>query len=134
MSQNSAIAIFPFKNDFENNCLARATTINDTFISAIKAWIVTKRGSRLGNMVGCFLPDLIYELVGVKDLSGYANKLKSNATDQFPGINFIDVYMEFDYSNSTVDLIVKITFSTQYTDIQQLDIILPTQVQTSTIN
>lgn len=133
-STPSAIAMFPFETDNEDNCLARATDVPNTFVSAIKAWIVTRKGSRLGNMVGCFLPDMIHELVGEKDLPGLANRLKKDATMQFPGVNFIDVYMGLDLTHHHADLIVRITFSTAYTEIQQLELILPTKLVSSTVN
>lgn len=131
MSGSSAIAIFPFQNDYENNCLARATTINDTLLSAIRAYLVTPRGSRLGNMVGSFLPDIINDLIGINDLTGLAERLKSDLNDQFVGVNFINVSMTLDFSNNFVDLILQITFSTNYTNLQQLNFTFPTNISTS---
>lgn len=132
-STPSSIAIFPFQTDNEDNCLGRALTVNDTLLSAIKAWIVTKKGSRLGNMVGCFLPDLINELVGIKDMDGLAKRLKQDATEQFPGVNFIDVYMDLDLTHKFVDVIVRITFSTPYTEIQQLELLLPSKTPVTAV-
>lgn len=128
--QNTALAQFPFENDFENDSLKRTSTVVETFVSAIKAWIVTRKGSRVGNMVGCFLPDLIGELVGYKDLSGLAQRLKTDATVQFPGVDFVDITMNLDFTASFVDLIVKIVFTTSLTDLTELEIILPTGIQT----
>lgn len=127
-STPSAIALFPFQQDFQDNCLQRTLTVTDTLLSAMRAYIVTRRGSRLGNMVGCFLPDLIYTLVGTSDLSGYSNQLKSDLGDQFPGVTFLNVYMSLNLSNRTADLDVSIKFSSPWTGIQQLDVILPTQI------
>ena len=127
--QQSALAIFPFEDDFENDSMRRATTVNETLISALKAWIVTKRGSRLGNMVGCFLPDILTDLIGY-DLAPLAQRLRQDASAQFPEINFLDVTMFMDRSSDFVDLVVKIVFSTAFSDIQELEIIMPTGLQT----
>jgi len=129
--QSSSIAIFPFQNDYENNCLARATTINDTLLSAIRAWLVTPKGSRLGNMVGCFLPDILNDLIGINDMTGLAARLKSDLSNQFIGVNFIAVSMSLDLSNKFVDLIVKITFSTNVTNLQELNFTFPTSTSVS---
>lgn len=126
----SAVVVFPFNEDFENNCMERATDVPTALVSTIKAWIGTRRGSRLGNMVGCFVPDMVHELVNFRDLSALAKQLKSDASRQFPGVNFVDVTMDLDKSNKFIDLIIKITFSTSMTDIQELQIILPTGVET----
>lgn len=131
-STPSTITLFPFAHDFEDNCLQRATTVNDTLLSAIRAWIVTKKGSRLGNMVGCFLPDIIHDLVSSDDINSMSKQLKSDATAQFPGVNFLDVNMSLDLSNRFVDLIVSITFSTAISDITEFQVIMPTNITTST--
>lgn len=132
-STPSTIASFPFKHDFEDNCLQRATTVNDTLLSAMRAWLVTKKGSRLGNMVGCFLPDIIHDLVSLNDINSMSKQLKEDASIQFPGVNFLDVSMALDLSNKFVDLIVKITFSTAISDITEFQVNLPTGI-TSTNN
>lgn len=129
MSNNSALAMFPFEEDFENNCLKRTTTVNDTLISAMKAWIVTRKGSRLGNMVGCFLPDIIHELVSFQDMMGLSQRLKYDISEQFPNVNFIYVKMELQLEYEFVDVIVSITFSTAQTDITEFQLILPTTVE-----
>lgn len=125
----SALALFPFEEDFENNCLKRTTTVNDTLISAMKAWIVTRKGSRLGNMVGCFLPDIIHELIGYRDIPGLSQRLKIDISEQFPNVNFIDVKMELQLENKFVDVIVSITFSTTMTDITEFQLIMPTSIE-----
>lgn len=132
-STPSTIALFPFAYDSEDNCLQRATTVNDTLLSAIRAWLVTKKGSRLGNMVGCFLPDIINELVSSNDINAMSKQLQKDAIAQFPGVNFLDVTMSLDLSNNFVDLIVSITFSTAISDITQFQVSLPTSVNSLTV-
>jgi hypothetical protein len=126
---NSAVVCFPFKEDFENNCLARATNVNDTLISVMKSWILTRKGSRLGNMVGCFLPDIIYELVSINDMSGLSTRLKTDITKQFPNVTFLDVNLQLSLVNKFVDVLVNITFTTSITDITQFQLILPTTIE-----
>ncbi len=101
----SACALYPFQQDNANNCLARAQTIEDTILSSIRAWIVTKKGSRVGNMIGCFLPDILFDLVSIKDLPGMATQLRSDATRQFPGVNFVNVVLKIDTSADVVTLV-----------------------------
>lgn len=126
MAQPSGIAMFPFKNDYENDCLLRASTVNDVLLSAIRAFLVTRKGSRLGNMIGCSLPDLIYDLISFSNLTGLGSQIKSELSDQFPGVNFMSVNMSLDKSSGTVDLIVTITLSTSVTDITDLTVKIPT--------
>lgn len=128
-SKPSTIYTFPFEYDFEDNCLKRATTVNETLLSAIRAWLVTKKGSRLGNMVGCFLPDIIHDLVNYNDMKDLAKQLKSDAIIQFPGVNFLDIQMELDLTNKFVDLIINITFSTSMTEISEFKVVLSTGIK-----
>ena len=127
--EQSAVVKFPFEHDYANNCLARATTVNDALISVMKSWIVTKRGSRLGNMVASFLPDTIHDLVSYDDMPNLASQLKSDMSAQFPEATILDVTMTLDMSNKFVDLIVKITFTTNVTDITDFELILPTTIE-----
>jgi len=129
----SASALFPFQQDNANNCLGRAQTIEDTLLAAIRCWLITKKGSRLGNMVGCFLPDMVNDLISVKDLNGVSQQLKSDLTNQFPGVNFITVTLTLDLSNKMVDLIVSITFSVaSQNNIMYLTYSMPSLFQSNT--
>jgi hypothetical protein len=128
--EQTAIAVFPFETDLANNCLARTTNVNDTIVSALKAWILTPKGSRLGNMVGCFLPDILHDLVGFNDLAPLSRRLQADASLQFPGVNFVDVNMSLDMSQRFVDLVITISFSTSVTDIHELQLLLPTGMPT----
>lgn len=129
-STPSTITLFPFAHDYGDNCLQRATTVNDTLLSAMRAWIVTKKGSRLGNMVGCFLPDIIHDLIDISNVSGIGAQLKTDLIAQFPGVNFLNVSASTDLSNKFVDLIISITFSTAITDITQFELNMTTNIST----
>lgn len=122
----SSLAIFPFQQDNENNCLLRATNIEDTILSAIRAYLLTPKGSRLGNMVGCFLANMRFNLIAINDLPGLSQELKKDLTTQFPGVTFLNVVLDIDKSKEIIDLIVKITFTTNYQqEITELILQLP---------
>lgn len=129
---NSASAEFPFKTDYENNCLKRAETVEDTLLAAIRLYLVTRQGSRLGNMVGSFIPALLLELVPVSNLTALSSQLKEDLTNQFPGVDFIQTNLGRDLSNGTVDLIVSIKFMVSGKNtIQDLTVTLPSKFDAS---
>lgn len=133
--KNSASLRFPFKEDFENNCLKRAHTVEATVISAIRAYIVTPPGSRVGNMIGCFVSELLYQLIPNGRLESYAVQLRSDLTEQFPGVEFVSVTMERDITGSTVDLIIKISFSILTAEkIVDMEVVLPSIFSAENIN
>lgn len=132
--RKSASAEFPFKTDVENNCLQRAETIEDTLLSAIRVFLVTKRGSRIGNTIGCLVPELLLELVPVKTLPALSNQLKEELIVQFPGVDFIGVDISRDLSQGTVDLIIKISLTiTGQEKIVGLEVRLPSKLDPSLI-
>jgi len=108
---NSASAEFPFRNDNENDCLKRAETVEDTILSAIRLFLVTKKGSRLGNTIGTFVPDLLLELIPTKNLIALSSELKEELTAQFPGVDFISTNITRDFSDNVVNLIITITLT-----------------------
>lgn len=108
---NSASAEFPFVTDNENDCLKRATTVEDTVLSAMRLFLVTRKGSRPGNIIGSFIPELLLELIPLSQLQNLSSQLKEELTNQFPGVDFIDTSLNRDLSNGTVDLIVSIKFT-----------------------
>ena len=57
-NKESGCTAFPFRYDSENDSLKRAETIEDTLLSAIRLFLITKKGSRVGSNVGSFLPEL----------------------------------------------------------------------------
>ena len=132
-STPSSITNFPFQIDNQDNCLQRCTTVDQTLLSAIKVYLVTRPGSRLGSMTGCFLLDLLYNLVGISDFTSLSEKLKSDLIDQFPGVNFYNVNMSLDLSNKNVNLKVQITFGTQYTTIKNFEIFLASNTPTANV-
>lgn len=106
--KRSGSAQFPFGTDNENNCLQRAETVEDIILSAIRLYIITKRGSRVGNLIGSIIPDLLLELIAVKTFAALAEQLQSDLINQFPGVDFISVSMTRDLTYGTVDLLVDI--------------------------
>lgn len=82
---------FPFKYDSENDCLLRTFTIETTLIAAIRCFVITRKGSRLGNNIGSFLPELLLTTIPTSSLGGLASQLKQELTDQFPGVEFLGV-------------------------------------------
>lgn len=131
----SASLKFPFKEDFENNCLKRAHTVEETIISAIRLYILTPPGSRVGNMIGCFIPELLYQLIPSGNLESYAAQLRGDLIAQFPGVEFVSVTMTRDMTQTTVDLIIKISFSVLTAEkIVDMEVVLPSLFSTENIN
>ena len=131
----SASAYFPFKTDNENDCLKRAETVEDTVLSAIRLFLVTRPGSRPGNIIGSFLPSLLLELIPLKNLMNLSSKLKEELIGQFPGVDFLSVNLTRDLSNGTVDLVTRIelTISNQ-NKIIDLEVILPSKFDSSLVS
>jgi hypothetical protein len=134
---NSASLVFPFHEDYENSCLKRATTIESTILSAVRLFLITRKGSRLGNSIGSILPELLFNLISFQRLGTIGNQIKAELTQQFPGINFIDVSLSLQ-RNETVDVIVKIKLTIPTQDnIIELTEVLPTifsEANLATIN
>lgn len=123
----SASALFPFKLDNENDCLARAHSIEDTLLSAIRIFLLTRKGSRVGNNVGSFLPELLLQTISSTQLPALAGELKTELITNFPGVEFLNVTLDRDLEFNVSDLVVKISFSTANQDnIYELIIKMPT--------
>lgn len=132
--RKSASLKFPFREDFENNCLKRAHTVEETIISAIRLYLLTPVGSRVGNKIGCFISELLYQTIPSNNLDSFAAQLKSDLTKQFPGVEFISVTMTREI-NKTVDLIVKISFTVVTSEkITDLEVTLPSIFSTENLN
>lgn len=112
MQKSSGAWQFPFSFDNENNCLLRTYTVEDTVMSAIRAFLVTRRGSRVGNNVGSFLPELLMTIIPPSSIGAFATELRQELTQQFPGVEFLNVVMEMNRSDKVSSLIVTITFTT----------------------
>lgn len=122
----SASASFPFRLDYENDCLKRAHSIEDTLLSAIRIFLLTRKGSRVGNNVGSFLPELLLNNIAVSRLPSLANELKTELITNFPGVDFLNVVMSQNLEERNSDLIVKISFSTaNQTNIFELTLNMP---------
>jgi hypothetical protein len=119
---------FPFEQDGQTRGLRRAITVNQTIVSAMRAFILTDKGSRLGNPIGSFLPTLKHQLINTAQLSAASKELQKELTDQFPGVIFIDIaitkVINTDNAQPTSDLQVVINFNTPLSDIQQLTLLV----------
>ena len=107
----SASLLFPFRYDNENDCMKRATTIEETLLAAMRVFLITRRGSRLGNNVGSFLPELLLTAVSKKTLYALSDELKQELQQQFVGVQFLEVLLTPEVINNTSVLKVSIKFS-----------------------
>lgn len=107
--KQSASLLFPFTADNENNCLKRTNTVEYMLLSAIRIFLLTRKGSRVGNYVGSFLPELFYQNIPTSSLSSLAESLKEELINNFPGVDFLIVSLTRDESPETLNL--KISFS-----------------------
>jgi hypothetical protein len=111
MLRPSASMAFPFKNDNENNCFKRTHTNEDAIMSAVRCFITTRKGSRLGNNIGSFLPELLMELIPNSKLGELSVRLRDELSNQFPGVDFVNVAISRQLTRNASELIVKITFT-----------------------
>ena len=123
----SASLVFPFAYDNENDCLKRAHTIEDTLLSAIRIFLLTRKGSRLGSNIGSFLPELMFQLIPNAQLPSLGDELKTELITNFPGVDFISVNFSKSHENHVSELVVKITFAAgNQNNISELTMKLPT--------
>ena len=128
----SVCLMFPFAYDNENDCLKRAYTIEDTLLSCIRVFLLTRKGSRLGQNTGSFLPELLFQLIPNAQLSALADELKSELITAFPGVDFLSVVFSKDNEHQISELVVKITFTTtNQQNISELTMKLPTVFEAS---
>lgn len=124
--RNSASLQFPFKWDNENECLLRAFTVEDTVLSAIRCFLITRRGSRVGTNLGSFLPELLLEGVPVSKLPALSDELKIELEAQFEGVKFLSVVLRQDLSDQVSTLLVHIKLSIPTkANVIELDLGLP---------
>ena len=124
--KQSASAYFPFVNDNTNNCLLRSFTAEDTVSSAIRCFLLTKKGSRLGNKVGSIVSNLKYQLIRDSDLPNLGEEIRKELVSQFNGITFLKVDLSKDLSGGTSNLLINIYFSVyNQSNIFDLTITLP---------
>lgn len=93
MSTQSASLFFPFTEDTLNQCLKRAVTVEETIISAMKVFLITRKGSRLGSNFGSILPDLLFTLSSNSDLNKNSELIKNELTEQFVGVNILSAQL-----------------------------------------
>ena len=109
--QNSACLIFPFEYDDQNECLKRAFTVEGAIVSSIKAFLITRRGSRVGSNIGSFLSELLLKGIPTTQLTNLSNELKTELESQFAGVNFLDVLLTRDLTKDVSTLLVNIKLS-----------------------
>lgn len=112
--QESASLHFPFKYDNENECLLRAFTVEDTIISAIKCFLCTRKGSRVGTTLGSFLPELLFQGIPLSRLASLGDELKDELESQFSGCTFLEVELtrELTAEVSSLNVNIKLAVST----------------------
>jgi len=125
MSINSASLLFPFKYDNQNDCLKRATTIEETLLAAMRVFLITRKGSRLGNNVGSFLPELLLNAVPKKTLYALSDELKQELQQQFLGVQFLEVTLTPEIVDSISVLKVNIKFSGNTGNVVELTLDIP---------
>jgi hypothetical protein len=125
-NQQSGSWMFPFKLDENQNCLARTYTIEDAVMSAIRAFLVTRPGSRVGNNIGSFVSGLLFTLIPTSALPAFATELRNELTQQFDGVEFLNVTLSLSVTQPVVCLVITITFSiASEDDISELIVELP---------
>lgn len=111
MQKPSASLLFPFQTNNETDSFRRAETIEDTLLSAIRCFLVTRKGSRVGNSIGSFLPELLLQIIPTNQMAGLANELQNELTGQFPGVSFINCTFDRENVDNVSTLLVTISFS-----------------------
>lgn len=122
----TSINLFPFQTDEISNCLKRCDNVNDTVISVVKQFLLTRKGSRLGNQVGSGLLDMLYNLYPNSDLKTQERIRKQELSEQFPEISFHNVELKMDLKDNVSNLVMKITLSTKITDVFEFELFFPT--------
>lgn len=121
----NSINYFPFQTDNLTNALRRCDNVNDTLISIVKQFLLTRKGSRLGNPIGSSLLDMLYNLYPKADLKVQERIQKQELTEQFPEISFHNVLLNIKNINDVSTLEMKITLSTSITDILEFELYFP---------
>jgi len=115
---------FPFEEDVLNQSLKHTTTLNDTIKSSIKCFILTRKGQRRGNSIGCFLLDVKHQLQSDALLIQTQERLKQELSLQFPSVNFELVVLVREITDNVSGLRVRISFSTNFSDISELSMVV----------
>jgi hypothetical protein len=113
----SASLLFPFKIDPINNGLERANNPEKALTSAIKAFLMTNKNSRMGNPIGCSLPDMIQNTYTEDTLINKEEEILAELENQFPEVKFV----EFRLIQNFVELHVRVQYFTQVTDIVEFE-------------
>lgn len=109
----TASLLFPFKKHIIDDGLERCDTVEKALTSAIKAFLMTNKNSRMGNPIGCSLTDMIQNIYTDENLSDKEDEILIELENQFSEVKFI----EFKLIQNFTDLYVRIQYFTQITDI-----------------
>lgn len=123
---NSGSLVFPFRYDNENECLRRAFTVEETVLSAIKCFLITRKGSRVGSNIGSFLPELLLQGLPLSKLQTLSDELKNELEGQFPGVTFLSVIFlsELNEKVSTLKVSINLKVPTN-SNVLELNLDLP---------
>ena len=116
MAKSSSL-LFPFKKDIINDGLERCDTVEKALTSAIKSFLMTDKNSRMGNPIGCSLPNMIQKTFTEDSLLNKEDDILAELENQFPEVKFI----EFRLIQNFVDLFVRIQYFTSVTDIVEFE-------------
>jgi len=126
MQNPSGSLLFPFQTNNETDSFRRSEAREDTILSAIRCFLITRKGSRVNNNVGSFLPELLLQIIPTNQLAGLANELQNELTQEFPGVQFLSVTFDRENIDNVSTLQVTISFSVpSVQNIQQLVLNLP---------
>lgn len=120
MTQKYGCLQFPFEEDTAKQCLRKTATVNDTLKSAIRCFLITSPGQRRGNNIGSFLPTLKHQIMNKSALKAAEDQLKQELSFQFPRVDFEYIELKQQNENEVSVLHVRIAFSTNYTDVEEL--------------
>lgn len=116
--KKSGCTLFPFKEGQEDG-LRRAETTNDLVKSCMGLFLVTSPGQRRGNPIGSILPSLKGQLIQEKALSQFADKIKQELSENFPGVFVSRVQLSYSQDNlgnnvakTLLELVVSFSVST----------------------
>jgi len=124
MAKQSGSLHFPFEEDFQNQSLRRAETVEDVIASSIRCFLVTEPGQRRGNPIGSFVPGLLHQLIPQSKLPTIENELKQELTNQFPNVTFHQVSLVQERSDKVNNIRIGIRFSTAVTSVRDLNVLI----------
>jgi len=120
--------LFPFEEttDGTQSILKRTENINDTLISALKAFFLTRRGQRRGNIIGSVLGDYKHTLIKKEALYAVEDEVKQELNTYFRGVSFIvvEISQKTDNETNVPTLTVSIQFALPGKELQTLVVLI----------